>query len=181
MILRRLMNAMCTESKHAKAMTLQALAKAFPVVAALCGLVACGGDDPPVPAPDPTIASLTLKAGSGVNPNDSGEASPVVVRVYQLTNATYFKETDFFQLQEDAASALGDELVTTEDFVLAPGQTVVYQRELQDGVRFVGITAAFRDLSAGQWRSFHPIPAAKTSLLEAEITGTEVAIRKAGL
>ncbi|MGI9500792.1 MAG: type VI secretion system lipoprotein TssJ, partial [Geminicoccaceae bacterium] len=155
-------------------------------------LGACGGDDPPPPQPqivlpeppkppEPTVASLTLRAGSDVNPNGSSQPSPVVVRVYQLTGVTTFQETDFFQLQKDASSVLGNELIATEDFVLAPGKMVLYQREMPDDVRFLGVTAAFRDLSAGRWRSFHAIPAAKTSLLEAEIAGTEVSIRKAGL
>ena len=136
--------------------------------------------EPPKP-PEPTVASLTLKATGDVNPNSASQPSPVVVRVYQLTNVTAFQETDFFQLQDSASSALGDELIASDDFILAPGQMVLYQRELPDDVRFLGVTAAFRDLSSGRWRSFYAVPAAKTSLLEAEIAGTEVSMRKAGL
>ncbi|MGI9418974.1 MAG: type VI secretion system lipoprotein TssJ [Geminicoccaceae bacterium] len=170
------------------------------ILAALLGtLGACGGDDPPPPQapqivlpppppppeppkpPEPTVASLTLKAGPNVNPSTSSQPSPVVVRVYQLTNVTAFQETDFFQLQQDASSALGDELVNSEDFVLAPGQMLLYQRKLPDDVRFLGVTAAFRDLSGSSWRSYHAVPAAKTSLLEAELAGTQISMRKAGL
>jgi type VI secretion system protein VasD len=153
------------------------------MVGTLLGLVGCGGDDePPPPAPPPPkIVNLTVKAAPNVNPNGAGAPSPVVVHIYQLTGTTAFAETDFFTLQEDAAGALGDELVGNETFVLAPGGVEVYARELGEDVRFIGIIAAFRDLSAGKWRSFHAVPPATTTLLEADISGTEVNMRKAGL
>lgn len=153
------------------------------MVGVLLGLVGCGGDDPPPPPapPPPKIANLTLKVAADVNPDGAGVASPVAVRVYQLTGVTGFAAADFFSLQQDEAGVLGDELVGSEAFVLAPGAIEVYARELDENVRFLGVTAAFRDLSAGKWRSFHAIPPATTTLLEAEISGTEVSMRKAGL
>lgn len=156
------------------------------LIGVLLGLVACGGDEPPPPPPPPAppppkIVNLTLKAAADVNPNGAGVASPVVVRIYQLTGTTAFAASDFFSLQQDAAGALGDELVGDESLVLAPGAVAVYARELGDDVRFLGITAAFRDLSVGKWRSFHAVPPATTTLLEADLSGTEVSMRKAGL
>lgn len=153
------------------------------MVGTLLGLIGCGGDDPPPPPapPPPKIVNLTMKAATDVNPNGVGMPSPVVVRVYQLTGMTGFAETDFFELQDDAAGALGDELVGSEVFVLAPGGVEVYARELGEDVRFLGIIAAFRDLSAGKWRSFHAVPPAATTLLEADLSGTEVNMHKAGL
>lgn len=153
------------------------------VLGMLVGLIGCGGDDPPPPPapPPPKIVNLTLKAAPDVNPNGAGTASPVVVRIYQLSNATEFAAADFFSLNQDAAGVLGDELVASEEFVLAPGAIEVYARELGEEVRFLGITAAFRDVSGGKWRSFHAIPPATTTLLEAELAGTEVSMRKAGL
>ena len=154
--------------------------------AILMGLAGCGGDEPPPPPPPPAppapkIVSLTLKAAPDINPSAAGGASPVVVRVYQLSGVTSFAETDFFRLQQDAAGALGDELIDSEAFVMAPGALQVYQRELGDEVRFLGITAAFRDINAGTWRSFQPVPPATTTLLEADISGTEVVMRKSSL
>ena len=65
--------------------------------------------------------------------------------------------------------------------MLAPGSVEIYQRELGDEVRFIGITASFRDISAGKWRTFQPTPPATTTLLESNISGTEVTMRKASL
>ena len=48
-------------------------------------------------------------------------------------------------------------------------------------MRFIGITASFRDISAGKWRTFQPTPPATTTLLESDISGTEVSMRKASL
>ena len=155
----------------------------WPIALMILGLVACGGDDPPPPEapPPPKIASLTIKAAANTNPNGAGVPSPVVVHIYQLTSTTSFAETDFFQLQQDAAEALDDELISSEVFVLLPGGVEVYQRELGEDVRFLGVVAAFRDLGAGKWRSFHAVAPATTTLLEADISGTQVNMRKAGL
>jgi type VI secretion system protein VasD len=167
-------------------MTKRELLHRLLVAATMLPLVGCGGDEPPPPPPPPgppppKIANLTVKAAADINPNGAGVPSPVVVRIYQLTGTTGFAETDFFALQQDAAGVLGDELIGSEEFVLAPGGVEVYARELGEDVRFLGITAAFRDLSAGAWRSFHATPPATTTLLEADISGTEVSMRKAGL
>ena len=153
------------------------------MVLLMLALVGCGGDDPPPQPgpPPPKIASLTIKTAANVNPNDNGLPSPVVVHVYQLTSSTAFAESDFFQLQQDAAGALDDELIATETFVMLPGGVEVYQREVGDDVRFLGVVAAFRDLSAGKWRSYHEVAPATVTLLEAVISGTEVNMRKAGL
>jgi len=155
------------------------------MVLLLLALVGCGGDDPPPPTPPgpppPKIVSLAIKTAANVNPNDNGLPAPVVVHVYQLTSTTAFAESDFFQLQQDAAGALEDELVGSETFVMLPGGVEVYQREVGEDVRFVGVVAAFRDLSAGKWRSFHAVEPATVTLLEAVISGTEVNMRKAGL
>jgi type VI secretion system protein VasD len=153
----------------------------------LLGLAGCGSDEPPppppapAPPPAPKIVSLTLKAATNVNPSVDGMPSPVVVRIYQLSGVTGFAESDFFRLQQDTNGALGAELVESESFVLPPGAVAVYQRQLGDEVRFLGITAAFRDISAGKWRSFQPIPPETTTLLEADISGTEVIMRKSSL
>ena len=159
------------------------------ILGLLLGLAGCGGDEPPPPPPPPPpptppppkIVNLTVKAAADINQTDAGVPAPVVVRIYQLTGTTGFAAADFFQLQQDAAGVLGDELVGNESFVLAPGGIEVYARELGEEVRFLGITAAFRDLSAGKWRSFHAVPPATTTLLEADVSGTEVSMRKAGL
>jgi type VI secretion system protein VasD len=159
------------------------------MVGLLLGMVGCGGDEPPPPPPPPPppappppkVVNLTLRAAPDVNPDGAGLASPVVVRIYQLSGTTKFGAADFFNLQQDEAGTLGDELVGSDTLVMAPGAIEVYTRELGEEVRFLGITAAFRDLSAGKWRSFHATPPATTTLLEAEIGGTEVSMRKAGL
>ncbi len=128
--------------------------------------------DRPGPPP-PKIASLTIKAAANTNPNDAGLPSPVVVHIYQLTATTSFAETDFFQLQQDAAGALDDELIASEVFVMLPGGVEVYQREVGDDVRFLGVAAGFRELGGGKWRSFHAVTPAATTLLEADISGSQ--------
>ena len=70
----------------------------------------------------------------------------------------------------------------SETFVLAPGAVEVYARELGDDVRFLGDHGGLpRSSAPASGGASTPIPPATTTLLEADISGTEVSMRKAGL
>jgi len=139
---------------------------------------ACGKKVPPPPvqpppaaAPPPaapvTIAApvdarikttLTLAASADSNPDANGRPSPVVVRVYQLKNDAAFNGADFFALYDNEQKALGPELVTRDEFLLAPSETRTIDVTLAPDTRFVGTIAAFRDIRNAQWRAVLPAP-----------------------
>ena len=52
----------------------------------LAGIVSCSSPPPP-----PTVVNLTVSASPTVNPTASGQAAPIVVRVYQLGSTTPFE------------------------------------------------------------------------------------------
>jgi type VI secretion system protein VasD len=125
--------------------------------------------------------SLTLRAAPDMNADETGTGLPVQVRVLLLASANELMEADFFALDADPAAVLGKALVAEERLVLAPGRTEVWQRRLDEGVRFVGIVAAYRDIDNVQWRAFAEVPREQTTLLEAWFERTGVSLRKAGL
>jgi type VI secretion system protein VasD len=152
-----------------------------------CGLF--GGDEPPPPPPPlappppppPTIVSLTLEAAPDVNAGLDGTGRPLQVRLLKLATANELMEADFFALDGDPAAALGKALVGEERLTLGPGQVVVWQRQLEEGVRFVGIVAAYRDVGASQWRAFAETPRNQTTLLLAKFGANGVKLGPAGL
>ena len=100
----------------------------------------------------------TLVAATDMNPDPQGRPSPVVVRIYQLQSVVKFNNADFFALYDDAATVLGADLIGFDEFTLRPGQLIEYQTELKATARFVGIVAAFRDITSAQWRSDLALP-----------------------
>jgi type VI secretion system protein VasD len=145
----------------------RALAPAL-TLAAIVAVVGCGKTPPPQPPP-PSItiaappdakvkASMTLAASADTNPDASGRPSPVVVRVYQLRTDAAFAGADFFALFDDDQKALGPEMISRDEFVLAPSEQRMIDVTVSGETRFVGAIAAFRDIRNAQWRVLVPAP-----------------------
>src|SRR5687768_16145197 len=136
------------------------------LVAALAA-IACGKKAPP-PAPSAmTIAAaagakvkapMTVSATQDANPDSSGRPSPVVVRIYQLKTDAAFSAAEFFALFDDEQKILGAELISRDEFVLAPSERRAIDVALSGETRFVGAIAAFRDIRNSQWRALVPSP-----------------------
>ena len=139
-------------------------------VSVLCFSVlvaACGKAPPPAPPPSITIAAppdarvkaaMSLAAATDANPDANGRPSPVVVRVYQLRTDTAFAGADFLPLFDDDQKVLGPEMITRDEFVLAPAEKRTIDVTLSGETRFVGAIAAFRDIRNAQWRGLVPAP-----------------------
>lgn len=128
---------------------------------AVCMLAACASKPP---KPDPARARLV--ASAQVNPDASGRASPIVVRLFQLRDEDAFASAEFFDLYEKEKQILGESLVSRQEYVLAPGETRELEIPLDAQARYLGVLAAFRDIRAAQWRAVTRAPEKKlTDLL----------------
>ena len=119
-------------------------------------LAACGAK--PV---KPTAAHAQLIVASDVNPDNSGRASPIVVRLFQLKNDGEFATTDFFALYDKEKETLGASFISREEYVLNPGETRTLELAVNPDARFVGALAAFRDIRSAQWRAITRPPEKK--------------------
>lgn len=124
------------------------------------GLLGVGGlagcSSPPKP-PVTTPVSLTLTGGSDVNPDASGRASPLAVRVYALKTAAPFESADFFSLFEKDQATLGAELVHREEALLRPGESRVLKFTLSADAKSLAFLAAYRDLERARWREVRAV------------------------
>lgn len=112
-----------------------------------------------------TKLNLRLTASDQLNPDLNGRPSPIVVRLYELKHAVAFENADFFSLYERARESLAPDMVATEELELRPGETVELKLSVQKGSRYVGVVAAYRDLSQASWRStFHLAPQTATDV-----------------
>jgi type VI secretion system protein VasD len=103
---------------------------------------------------------MTIAAGADANPDASGRPSPVVVRVYQLKTDAAFAAADFFALYDDDQKVLGVELISRDEFVLAPSERRTLDVTVSGDTRYVGAIAAFRDIRNAEWRALIPAPRA---------------------
>jgi type VI secretion system protein VasD len=101
----------------------------------------------------PTKLDARLVASASLNPDPSGRASPLVVRLYELKDRTAFERADFFALFDNESATLGADLVARDEIQLEPGQKRRLERHLDDATRFLGIVAAYRDLDNAEWRA----------------------------
>ena len=115
--------------------------------------------------PKPSSSKLTLQASADVNPDASKRASPVIVRVYQLKGDAKFTSVDYFELNDDAAKALGPDLIKIEEYTLKPGESTVVGLSVAGDAKFVGVVAAFRSFREAQWRMVVPAPLKKNALI----------------
>ncbi|MGH9347015.1 MAG: type VI secretion system lipoprotein TssJ [Vicinamibacterales bacterium] len=138
----------------------------WPFIVALAAF-ACAKGAPPAGPPALTIAAaegarvkapMTVSATEDANPDSTGRPSPIVVRVYQLKTDLAFNAAEFFALFDDEQKVLGPELISRDEFVLAPAEKRVIDIALAGETRFVGAIAAFRDIRNSQWRALVPAP-----------------------
>jgi type VI secretion system protein VasD len=114
-------------------------------------------------SPDAKVkASMTLAAAADTNPDASGRPSPIVVRIYQLRTDAAFAHADFFALFDDDQKVLGPELISRDEYSLAPAERRTIDVTVSGETRFVGAIAAFRDIRNAQWRML--VPASRKGL-----------------
>lgn len=136
------------------------------IIAIALAAAACAKAPPPQPpamtiaaaADAKTKAAMTISASADANPDSSGRPSPVVLRVYQLKTDAAFSAAEFFPLFDEEQKVLGPELISRDEFVLAPAEHRTIEVALSGETRYVGAIAAFRDIRNAQWRVLVPTP-----------------------
>jgi type VI secretion system protein VasD len=124
----------------------------LPALAAPFALLQCG----PKPKPPPVL-TITMVGSADQNPDASGKASPVAVRLYQLTTTAKFERGDVFALTEHEQQTLGTDDAGSQEFVLSPGETQTKTFELKPMVQAIGVVVLYRDIDTAQWRADAPV------------------------
>lgn len=139
------------------------LCLALPAVLAGCAA--------PPPKPPATLA-LTIIGGAGQNPDPSGTAEPVAVRIYPLVTAGKFAAADPYTLMGKATAALGSDLAgPAEQVIVAPGATAHVTHKLPGQAQSVGIVVLFRAIDKASWRLVVPVQPHVENALTLRIDG----------
>jgi type VI secretion system protein VasD len=112
------------------------------------------------PPPPPPVLNLTINGTADQNPDAAGRASPVAVRVYQLTGTAKFEQADVFALKDNEMKTLGAEEATGSlEFLIAPGDTKTVKIDLKPMVSSIGVAVLYRDIDQAKWRADAPAAA----------------------
>jgi type VI secretion system protein VasD len=116
--------------------------------------------------PGSTAIEASIVAAEDLNPDYDGQASPLVVRMYELKTPTAFNNASFFALYDSDVAELGDDLKGKEEIELRPGEKLELERELQPETRFVGFIGEYRDIENASWRAVAEVSEGETTDLE---------------
>jgi type VI secretion system protein VasD len=134
------------------------------VLGLLGGLAGCA----PPPPPPPTVVALTLAADPNDNPTPTGQGTPLVIRVYQLSSDAAFGTAEFFQLFNQDQATLKTDLVKKDEYILAPSQTKAATLNPLDTVTEIGIFAAYQNYQTVTWRATVDVAAHKTTKINVQ-------------
>jgi len=101
---------------------------------------------------------LTLSASQVLNQDDSGEALPVVVRVYQLRGKDKFQQATFTALWKNDKELLEGDLLDRKELTVHPDSETVLDLDLdvKHGAAFFGVMALFRKPDVMSWKELVP-------------------------
>lgn len=127
--------------------------------------------------PPPTVIAAQIIVSPGVNPDQNGRPSPVVLKIYELKALGKFKAADFYGLLNDDAAMLGKDLVHSEEMHVQPGVKQPYHRTVTTDTEYIGVIAAYRNINEAVWKAMAPVPANQTSVFTIAVNDLTLSIQ----
>jgi type VI secretion system protein VasD len=128
-------------------------------------------------ASSPTRVRADVVAATNVNRDATGQALPIVVRIYELKTAGAFQGADFFSLYDREAETLGGDLLAREELNLRPGEEQRIERTASPEAQYLGVVGAYRDIDSATWRATHALTSGKTNKVQIELGPSAISIR----
>lgn len=110
---------------------------------------------------NPRPMRLQIRAAERLNPDDGGRSLPTLVRVYQLGSAARARTVELTDLLRDPKVALGEDLLSMEELLLSPGQTLERTLTREPKARALLVAAVVRRPAGVSWRDVVELPASK--------------------
>lgn len=119
----------------------------------------CAHAPPPPPCDQPEPITVVLKAGEPLNPDDSGQSFPTIVRVYMLKSANLLETTTADEVVRHDKEVLGGDLVEVQEVTVKPrgSETLTFKR--QDEAKQLAVVGLFRAPTGNTWRAIETLPA----------------------
>ncbi|TPJ40057.1 type VI secretion system lipoprotein TssJ [Mesorhizobium sp. B2-6-5] len=103
--------------------------------------------------PKPSVITVNVTGGTGMNPGPGGGDRPVTILVMRLRSAGKFNSADYFALQGDAGSALGGDLIGSDQIAIGPGKSASKTITVEPDATALGFVALIREPGGRNWRT----------------------------
>lgn len=101
-------------------------------------------------SPTSLVAEITVDKGT--NPNLEGQPSPVVVRLDLLRAKEAYNAAEFTPLYTQSKTVLAQDLVSSQEMELRPGDTRTVEIKDAKDATVLGILVAYRNIEPAKWR-----------------------------
>ena len=124
-----------------------------------------------------SAVKMQFTASSHINPDIKNRALPVLIRVYQLSQADIFNHATFQQLWLNDDQALGSSLIKRQEIILNPKSTAIVNIIPDENAHYIGVIALYRNPKQSQWRIIQAMPskiAAMMSSIHVVVAGNKI-------
>lgn len=105
-----------------------------------------------------TNLSLTIDAGASVNLDEARNASPVFIRLYELSSDELIQSTNFIDLYEKDSEVLGEQFISKKELdPVIPGTVRNEKITLAKSTQYVALFAEFFDYEDAQYLIVFPV------------------------
>ena len=109
--------------------------------------------------PKPSVITINVTGGAGMNPGPGGGDRPVTVLVMRLRSTGKFNSADYFALQGDAGSALAGDLIGSDQIAVGPGKSASKTITVEPDATALGFVALIREPTGKNWRTTKSVSA----------------------
>lgn len=120
--------------------------------------------------------TVKITTTGDVNKNLDGEPSPTVIVLYQLVDIDLFNSADFFNLYQNPKTVLNNELIDQRQIIVTPNQPKTVTLQINNGTQYLGVLAAFNDITNSQWRQTIKVERKKSIIVDIQLAGSQVSI-----
>lgn len=107
-----------------------------------------------------TDLQIDFQVDADINPDESGKASPLFIRMYELSSSKMMKRADFIGIYERDKEVLGSDLVAVHKLKrLIPGEGRTEHFVLDKKTNYVALYAEFLDFKEAKYKLIIPVVA----------------------
>ena len=123
--------------------------------------IGCGPGAPPPAAAKPCdvqIVTLRIYAADNINPNETQNPRPVVIRLYQLRDEMRMQNATYDEVLLSDKEVLADDIVKVDEVSVFPNDLVEVKFERAKEASTLGGVALFHSPKGQSWKTFYAFP-----------------------
>ncbi|WP_133405421.1 type VI secretion system lipoprotein TssJ [Parashewanella tropica] len=128
--------------------------------------------------PAPKTLTVMVSASYNINPNLKNNATPIKLRVYQLSDSEVFNQASFLNIFNDEQGVLKASLLSVRHLKsIIPGEKYQQVYPLLDGTKYIAILAGFSDYQEANDKAIFPISSDSSQTVNIDIDGINLSIQ----